>query len=68
MAKDPKNPPSVDELHQYCRANLMPQKTPEKWFFVDQFPLTATGKIQKNVLLEMVREGKLKPVDWVRPR
>lgn len=67
MAKDPKNPPSAAELHQYCRANLMPQKTPEKWFFVDQFPLTATGKIQKNVLLEMVREGKIKPVDWVRP-
>jgi fatty-acyl-CoA synthase len=57
----------VDELHQYCRANLSPQKTPEKWFFVEQFPMTATGKIQKNVLLEMVREGKITPVDWVRP-
>jgi hypothetical protein len=29
--------------------------------------MTATGKIQKNVLLEMVREGKITPVDWVRP-
>ncbi len=67
MAKDLKNPPSVDELHQYCRANLSPQKTPEKWFFVEQFPMTATGKIQKNVLLEMVREGKITPVNWVRP-
>ena len=67
MAKDPVNPPSVEELHHYCRANLSPQKTPEKWFFVEQFPMTATGKIQKNVLLEMVREGKITPVDWVRP-
>lgn len=67
MAKHLKNPPSVDELHQYCRANLSPQKTPEKWFFGEQFPMTAIGKIQKKVLLEMVREGKITPVDRVRP-
>ncbi len=29
--------------------------------------MTATGKIQKNVLQEWSREGKLTPVDWVRP-
>ena len=36
-------------------------------FFGEQFPMTAIGKIQKKVLLEMVREGKITPVDRVRP-
>jgi fatty-acyl-CoA synthase len=67
MAKDLQNPPAVDALYQYCRANLSSQKTPEKWFFVEQFPLTATGKFQKNVLLEWVGQGRITPVEWVRP-
>jgi fatty-acyl-CoA synthase len=67
LAKDLGNAPLVDDLHQYCRANLSPQKTPEKWFFVDQFPMTATGKIQKNVVLELVAQGKITAADWVKP-
>jgi fatty-acyl-CoA synthase len=67
LPKDPKNPPSVDDLYQYCRTNLSPQKTPEVWYFVDEFPLTATGKIRKNLLQEMVGQGKFTPVNWTRP-
>jgi fatty-acyl-CoA synthase len=67
LANDPKSPPSPDALYQYCRANLSPQKTPERWFFVEQFPLTATGKIQKNNLLKLIEQGEIKPVDWTRP-
>jgi fatty-acyl-CoA synthase len=67
QSKDPKNPPTPDELYQHCRANLSPQKTPETWFIVEQFPLTATGKIQKNVLRKMYDDGLLTPSDWVRP-
>lgn len=67
LAKDPENPPSPDDLFAWCRKNLSPQKTPEKWIFVRHYPMTATGKIQKNVLQEWYREGKLTPVDWVRP-
>jgi fatty-acyl-CoA synthase len=67
QAKDPAHPPTPDELYQHCRANLSPQKTPETWFIVEQFPLTATGKIQKNVLRKMYDDGVLKPNDWVRP-
>ncbi len=67
LANDKENPPAPDELWHYCRANLSPQKTPEHWFFVHSFPLTATGKIQKNVLLEWYSEGRLTPVEWVRP-
>jgi fatty-acyl-CoA synthase len=59
--------PIVDELYAYCRANLSPQKTPERWFFVENYPLTSTGKIQKNVLLEWIKEGKITPQPWTRP-
>jgi fatty-acyl-CoA synthase len=39
--------PSEEELRAYCRDRLAPYKTPRHWVFVDAFPLTASGKIQK---------------------
>ncbi|MCC0056665.1 MAG: AMP-binding protein [Rhodobiaceae bacterium] len=59
--------PSVDELYAHCRANLSPQKTPEKWFFVNEYPLTATGKIQKNVILEWIAAEKITAENWSKP-
>ncbi|SEI13204.1 class I adenylate-forming enzyme family protein [Paracoccus alkenifer] len=59
--------PAAEELYGHCRKNLSPQKTPEKWFFVDSYPMTATGKIQKNVLAEMIQAGQLPEAVWVRP-
>jgi fatty-acyl-CoA synthase len=41
-------------LFAYCRENLSPQKTPRRWVFVDSFPMTASGKIQKFVLREQL--------------
>ena len=67
MPKDPGNPPSVDALYAHCRANLSPQKSPEQWFFVSQYPLTSTGKIQKNVIQEWIAEKKITPEQWTRP-
>ncbi|MCB1475759.1 MAG: AMP-binding protein [Rhodobiaceae bacterium] len=67
LAKDQGSLPSVDELYAHCRANLSPQKTPEQWFFVSEYPLTATGKIQKNVILEWISEARITPVNWTRP-
>jgi fatty-acyl-CoA synthase len=55
-------PPLPSELHDYCRAQLAAYKTPKLWFFVDQYPLTATGKIQKFVLREHVEQGELVPI------
>jgi fatty-acyl-CoA synthase len=40
------------ELHAHCRAHLAAYKTPTTWVFVDAFPLTASGKVRKNVLRE----------------
>lgn len=67
LPKNPDNPPAPAELWTYCRQSLSPQKTPEYWVFVREYPLTATGKIQKNVLLDWYKEGRLTPVSWGRP-
>ena len=40
------------DLHAHCRAHLAAYKTPTTWVFVDSFPLTASGKVRKNVLRE----------------
>jgi len=48
----PGDPPTADELFAHCREHLAPHKTPRHWEFLDAFPLTASGKIQKFVLRE----------------
>jgi acyl-CoA synthetase (AMP-forming)/AMP-acid ligase II len=42
--------PTEQELFDHCREHLAPHKTPRHWRFLDEFPLTASGKIQKFVL------------------
>jgi acyl-CoA synthetase (AMP-forming)/AMP-acid ligase II len=63
LAKDPSSPPSPDELKAYCRQKLAAHKTPAGWIFVDAFPTTASGKVQKFVLLEQIASGALVPVN-----
>ncbi|MDP1821476.1 MAG: AMP-binding protein [Acidimicrobiales bacterium] len=46
----PGEAPTEQELFDHCRAHLSPQKTPRHWRFLNEFPLTASGKIQKFVL------------------
>ncbi len=38
---------SGDELTAYCKARIAGFKVPRYWKFVDGFPMTVTGKIQK---------------------
>lgn len=48
---------TADDLFDYCREHLAPYKTPRHWRFVEQFPQTPSGKIQKYVLREQfIRE------------
>ena len=49
--------PKVDELVIFCREKLSPQKTPKHWVFVDEWPLTGSGKIQKFALREKFEAG-----------
>jgi fatty-acyl-CoA synthase len=44
-------------LEGYLRQRLAAFKVPRRWEFVDDFPLTASGKIQKFVLRDRVVFG-----------
>jgi hypothetical protein len=45
------------ELDAFCRRHLASYKVPRIWRFVDQFPQTASGKIQKFLLREQLPPG-----------
>jgi fatty-acyl-CoA synthase len=47
------------ELHAFVRERLAPQKAPRKWAFLEELPLTPSGKIQKFVLRERFVKGEL---------
>jgi fatty-acyl-CoA synthase len=55
MACDP------GELFDFCREHLAAYKTPRTWVIVEQFPTTASGKIQKYVLRERLLAGEYPP-------
>ncbi|HVW33996.1 MAG TPA: AMP-binding protein [Acidimicrobiia bacterium] len=57
----------VNELFDFCREHLAAFKTPRTWVVVDQFPTTASGKIQKYVLRDRL-EGGAFPADAVTTR
>ncbi len=42
----------AEELKEYCRGNISKFKIPKYLKFVEEFPLTASGKIQKYLLRE----------------
>ncbi|WP_321347497.1 AMP-binding protein [uncultured Draconibacterium sp.] len=47
---------SEEEIVDFCRGNIARFKIPKYIFFVDEFPMTASGKIQKYKLSEMSLE------------
>lgn len=47
---------SEQELRDFCRQTLAHFKTPRYWKFVDHFPTTVTGKIQKFKIREQAIE------------
>jgi len=48
--------PSEDELKAFCKSRLAAYKVPRHWHFVEAFPMTVTGKVQKFKLREMAVE------------
>jgi len=57
---------SAEELYVHCRERLAGFKVPREWFFIDQFPATPSGKIQKFVLRQRIVDGTLR-ADWRAP-
>jgi fatty-acyl-CoA synthase len=41
-----------EELTEYCRGQIATVKIPRYWKFVEAFPMTVTGKIQKFIMRE----------------
>jgi fatty-acyl-CoA synthase len=46
-----------EQLLTYCRGRLASFKVPRRVCFVDEWPMSGTGKIQKFLLAEQVRAG-----------
>jgi fatty-acyl-CoA synthase len=51
--------PTAAELSVYVRERLAAYKVPRSWVFVDAFPLTGSGKVQKFVLRDQYIKGEL---------
>jgi fatty-acyl-CoA synthase len=49
--------PSEASLAAWCRRQLAPYKTPERWIFVDELPVTRSGKVQKQRLIDAYLNG-----------
>ena len=47
---------SGDEIRAYCKGKIATYKIPRYWKFVDGYPMTVTGKIQKYKMREMAIE------------
>jgi fatty-acyl-CoA synthase len=56
-AKDNDCPPPA-ALKAFVRERLSPQKTPTFWIWVNEWPLTGSGKIKKFALREAFRNGE----------
>jgi fatty-acyl-CoA synthase len=55
----PGNAATVDELRAWCRERFAHYKVPRYWNFIDSFPMTVSGKIQKFRLRELATASLL---------
>lgn len=58
---------SADEVREFCAGRIAHHKIPRYVEIIDEYPMTVTGKIQKNKLREMAVE-RLRLVDQVLER
>ncbi len=49
------------EIFGWAQDRLAPYKRPRKWYVVNEFPMTASGKVQKFVLRQDIAKGELPP-------
>jgi fatty-acyl-CoA synthase len=47
---------SGEELVAWCKGKIATYKIPRHWKFVDAFPMTVTGKVQKFKMREVAVE------------
>lgn len=56
VATDRSNPPSVDELTEWCDDRLSKAKRPRSIIIMDELPRTSVGKIRKFLLKELASQ------------
>ena len=54
---------SATELRSYCDGKIAKFKVPARLYRVEEFPLTASGKIRKTELRAMAEAGTLTPIE-----
>ena len=54
----PKEPDCLteDEVKEFCRNNIAHYKVPTYYRFVNEYPMTITGKIQKYKIIEQMKK------------
>jgi fatty-acyl-CoA synthase len=57
VRRSPGSDITESDVQEFARARMARYKAPKYVFFVDEFPLTASGKIQKYKLREMAAEA-----------
>ena len=50
MLQGRRRPPTEDEIRAFCEGQIAHYKIPRYVRFVDAFPMTVTGKVQKFVM------------------
>jgi len=60
IPSSPDNPPTATEMDEYCKENIARFKRPRVWYFVEEFPTTAAGKLQKYLLRNVAEKGEFK--------
>jgi fatty-acyl-CoA synthase len=60
--RDAASPIDPAELRAWCRERISAHKAPTYWYFVEDYPMTPSGKIQKFVLRDQIEAGRLTPV------
>lgn len=51
---------TAGDLNHYCEGHLARFKIPARWYLLEEFPQTASGKIRKVALRALCDEGKLR--------
>src|SRR5262249_8045870 len=49
----PSNPPTVEELRQFCAGKLAPYKRPSRFVLCETLPAGPTGKVLKHRLTDL---------------
>ncbi len=65
VPRDATAPPTPDTFHEHCRTHLASHKSPRRWFYVAELPLTPSGKVQKFALQQSIAAGILIAEPWI---